>query len=78
MAKHAKRTLINGIRYRMHTGIRWKDLPARYGPWETVYGFLWRWQQNGTWRRILRALPPDLDPIITWDVGERAWWARPD
>ena len=66
--KHAKRTLIDGIRYRMHTGTRWQDLPARYGPWETVYGLLWRWRQDGTWQRMIAGLAPgDAAELITWD-----------
>ncbi|MEU3188998.1 transposase [Streptomyces sp. NPDC006923] len=48
----AKRQLINGIRFRTRTGIPWRDVPKRYGPWETVYGLFRRWQRNGTWRRI--------------------------
>lgn len=25
------------------------DVPARYGPWQTVYGLFRRWQRNGVW-----------------------------
>ncbi|MER7541261.1 transposase [Streptomyces sp. NPDC097704] len=45
---HTKRQLINGIRFRTRTGIPWRDLPERYGPWETVYGLFRRWQRDGT------------------------------
>ena len=36
--KWSKRQLIDGIRWRTRTGAPWRDAPARYGPWQTVYG----------------------------------------
>src|SRR5512133_698067 len=48
-----KRQLIDGIRWRTRTGAPWRDLPARYGPWQTVYGLFRRWQRDGTWQQIL-------------------------
>jgi transposase len=48
-----KRQLIDGIRWRTRTGAPWRDLPVRYGPWQTVYGLFRRWQRDGTWQRIL-------------------------
>ena len=30
-----RRQVINGIRWRIRTGAPWRDIPARYGPWET-------------------------------------------
>ncbi|PMB02707.1 hypothetical protein CEN49_24930 [Fischerella thermalis CCMEE 5273] len=29
------RTVINGILWRLRTGAPWRDLPERYGPWQT-------------------------------------------
>lgn len=31
------RTLLNGVLWRLRTGAPWRDLPDRYGPWQTVY-----------------------------------------
>ncbi|WP_430393347.1 transposase [Corallococcus exiguus] len=31
------RTVLNGILWRLHIGAPWRDLPSRYGPWQTVY-----------------------------------------
>jgi transposase len=31
------RTILNGIFWRLHTGAPWRDLPQRYGSWQTVY-----------------------------------------
>ena len=30
------RTILNGILYWHPTGIPWRDLPERYGPWQTL------------------------------------------
>ncbi len=54
--EHAKRKLIDGIRWRVRAGAPWRDVPACYGPWQTVYGLFRRWQRNGTWQMILTAL----------------------
>jgi transposase len=31
------RRILNGILFVLHTGVPWRDLPERYGPWQTVY-----------------------------------------
>src|SRR6266566_1791262 len=76
--KWTKRQLINGIRWRTRTGAPWRDVPARYGAWQTVYGLLRRWQRDGTWARILTALQGEADArgLITWDVSVDATIAR--
>jgi len=54
--EHAKRTLIDGIRWRVRAGAPWRDVPEDYGPWQTVDGLFRRWQRNGTWRMVLAGL----------------------
>ncbi|MFT2017597.1 IS5 family transposase [Streptomyces sp. 796.1] len=48
--------VINGILFRVRTGIPWRDLPERFGSWKTVYERHRRWSADGTWDRILRAV----------------------
>lgn len=76
--KHSKRQLIDGIRYRVRTSVPWRDLPSRYGPWETVYGLFRRWQRDGTWKRILTQLQAqgDAEGLITWEVSVDSTVAR--
>jgi len=76
--KWAKRQLINGIRWRVRTGAPWRDVPAEYGPWQTVYGLFRRWQRDGTWRRVLTALQGRADAagLISWDVSVDSTIAR--
>ncbi|WP_153182564.1 transposase, partial [Streptomyces sp. E2N166] len=47
------RRVINGVLYRVRTGVQWRDLPERFGPWETVYKRHRRWSADGTWRMLL-------------------------
>ncbi|MFE4621765.1 transposase, partial [Streptomyces mirabilis] len=47
-----RRQLIDGIRFRVRTGIPWRDVPAEYGPWGRAYDLFRRWQRDGTWQRI--------------------------
>ncbi|MGW2592968.1 transposase [Streptomyces sp. NPDC001515] len=39
---------LGGIRFRVRTGVPWRDVPVEYGPWNRVYGLFRRWQRNGT------------------------------
>ena len=42
------RRVINGMLFKAKTGVAWRDLPERYGPWKTVYNRFWRWSRTGT------------------------------
>lgn len=53
------RKIINAILFRSRTGIPWRDLPERYGPWETAAGRHRRWSLDGTWQRIADRLRID-------------------
>src|SRR5262245_12057066 len=55
------RRILNGILWHLHTGAPWRDLPERYGPWQTVYDRFNRWRRDGTLARILDALLLRLD-----------------
>ena len=55
------RTVVNGILWRLRTGAPWRDLPERYGKWQTVYSRFRRWQLAGAWDRALAALQAEGD-----------------
>ena len=42
------RTVVNGILWKLRTGSPWRDLPKRYGPWQTCYDRFARWRGDGT------------------------------
>jgi len=54
--KWTLRQLIDGIRFRTRTGCPWRDVPERYGTWQSVYGLFRAWQLAGTWAAILSDL----------------------
>jgi transposase len=58
---HDHRTVLNGILWRLATGVPWRDLPERYGPWQTGYSRFRRWQRSGVWDRLLAALQAEAD-----------------
>ena len=67
------RRILNGILWKLATGVPWRDLPERYGPWETVYKRFARWQTDGTWARIEAALRTQAE-----GAGELDWHAQVD
>ena len=50
------RTFIDAVLYRAKTGIPWRDLPERYGPYTTAYNRFNRWSRRGVWKRIFDTL----------------------
>jgi transposase len=58
---HQHRRIVNGILWHLHTGAPWRDLPERYGPWQTVYDRFNFWCRDGTWATLLDALLLRLD-----------------
>ena len=59
------RRFVDAILYVAKTGIPWRDLPARFGKWDTAFKRFSRWAAKGTWRRVFEALQdPDLEWLI--------------
>jgi transposase len=50
------RQVVNGIRWILRTGAPWRDLPERYGHWQTVAGRFYHWQKSGLWQQMLTQL----------------------
>ena len=50
------RTIMYGIFFVLRTGIPWRDLPERYGPYTTAYNRFNRWSARGIWGRMFAAL----------------------
>jgi|SRR6266540_1385825 len=50
------RRMIDGILWALSDGGRWRNLPAAFGPWQTVYDRCRKWCCQGLWARILRRL----------------------
>ena len=65
------RRILNGIVWKLATGAPWRDLPERYGPWQTVYTRFRRWTQAGVWDRLLAAIQRQADA-----AGQLDWTAH--
>jgi transposase len=50
------RRMIDGILWALSDGGRWRNLPERFGPWQSVYDRFRNWTRRGLWDRILRHL----------------------
>ena len=50
------RLMIDGILWALSDGGRWRNLPAEFGPWQSVYDRFRRWARRGLWDRVLRRL----------------------
>ena len=50
--KYAPREILNGIFYVNRTGCQWRMLPHDFPPWQSVYGYFYRWRKDGTWQKI--------------------------
>src|SRR5665811_100234 len=46
------RPLVEGAIYRYRTGIAWRDLPAEFGPWQTVWRRHHLFSTDGTWDKV--------------------------
>jgi transposase len=76
MTPHRK--VIEGAIYRYRTGVAWRDLPAEFGPWQTVWKRHHRFSCDGTWDRVLTALQAQADANgeIDWRVSVDSTIAR--
>jgi transposase len=65
-----RRTLLNGIFWILCTGAPWRDLPERFGPWQTVYDHFRKWRKSGVFARIIETLQVKLDNqgYIDWEL----------
>ena len=55
------RQVLNGLLWKLMTGAQWRDIPERYGPWQTVYERHTRWRDDGRLDRLLARLQVRLD-----------------
>ena len=62
------RRVVNGVLWKLRTGAPRRDLPGRYGPWQTCYDRFIRWRRDGTWDRLLAWAQTKADA-----VGELEW-----
>ena len=55
------RTMLNAMIWIARSGAPWRDLPERYGPWESVYSRFRKWIDDGILDNIFRLLRLDAE-----------------
>jgi transposase len=58
--KYPKREILDAIFYILRGGCAWRLLPHDFPPWQIVYQYFWRWQNDGTWQRMHDLLRGDV------------------
>jgi transposase len=63
------RLVVNAILWKLATGAPWRDLPERFGAWQSVYTRFWRWTRAGVWDRLLAAVQRQADAAgrLDWE-----------
>ena len=56
------RTMLNGMLWISRSGAQWRELPERYGPWQSVYARFRKWKDEGILEYAFMALSDDYDP----------------
>jgi transposase len=58
--KHSRRAIVDAILYVVRTGCSWRQLPADFPPWQTVYWYFIRWEKHKATEAMLTALREQL------------------
>jgi transposase len=65
------RPLVEGIAHIARTGQGWRELPTRFGPWQTCYRRYRRWLADGTLHRVATATLPPSDRVWQTALTDR-------
>lgn len=62
------RRFVNGVLWVIRSGIRWADLPDRYGKYKSVHKRFVRWAEAGVWDKLFDDLVEDRkNPYLMLD-----------
>ena len=70
-ARADDRKIINAIFYVLRTGMPWRDLPERYGPYTTAYNRFNRWSRRAIWKRIFDTLAAKSRDSLCQSASDR-------
>lgn len=68
-----RRMVVEATAWRFRTGSPWRDLPERFGNWNTIYKNFDRWSDAGVWAQVLQAVQ-----AMAQRSGELDWIASID
>jgi len=60
------RLFVNAVLWIAKTGAPWRDLPERFGKWNSIFQRFNRWCKRGVWQRVLEVLggEPNLEYLL--------------
>ena len=72
------RLAVEGMVWKYRTGAPWRDVPERFGKWNSIYKRFDRWAGDGTWDRLLAAVHRQSDAVgqLDWVVSIDSTIAR--
>lgn len=65
--------MVEATAWRFRTGSAWRDLPERFGNWNTIYKNFRRWAEAGVWEDLLAhvqkraSLAGEIDWVVSVD-----------
>src|SRR5450631_1474162 len=62
------RKVLDAVFWLMRTGAPWRDLPAEFGDWNSIWRQFRRWADSGIWDVILEALGGSQVSEITLQI----------
>lgn len=65
------RQVLNGMLWILRTGAPWRDLPPRYGPWQTVYARFNEWRRSRVFDTLAEALQGAL--VLRGRIDRDLW-----
>ena len=65
------RMIVDGILWILRTGSPWRDLPAEFGPWQTVWRLFDQWSSDGTLDEVLRRLQSAF--VDLGEIDDELW-----
>lgn len=68
-----RRMVVEATAWRYRTGAPWRDVPERFGNWNTIYKNFNRWSEQGVWARVL-----EKAQSLAHQRGELDWVASID
>ena len=68
-----RRTVVEATAWRFRTGSPWREVPERFGNWNTIYKNFNRWAEQGVWARVLEKVQS-----FAHQRGELDWAASID